>query len=173
MLLYDIFTGFPAANRSMAGFAGLFLALQALGSRGGNLRMLATSITSIPNRMTGSRIAQPEQATSLLSGTSIGFAASSLMALLPFNFRASYIGIAALIVGIVLKLTAANRQPAMAGGDGMQPGMTGMAPNTAGANPAFTQPGAGGQQGTVQCPQCGKQLASSAKFCPGCGNKMM
>ena len=109
--------------------------------------------------MTGARIAQPEQATSLLSGTSIGFAVSSLMALLPFNFRASYIGIVALIAGLVLKYVIANRQPnmAMVGNYGMQQ--------------PFTQPGV--PQGAVQCPKCGKQIAPNAKFCPGCGNKMM
>ncbi|MBO7423962.1 MAG: zinc-ribbon domain-containing protein, partial [Oscillospiraceae bacterium] len=61
--------------------------------------------------------------------------------------------------GLVLKYVIANRQPnmAMAGNYGMQQ--------------PFTQPGV--PQGAVQCPKCGKQIAPNAKFCPGCGNKMM
>ena len=114
MLAFMAFTGFPVAGRSMAGVAGLALSLQALGGSGGNLRMLATSLTSMVNPMNGTRTAQPEMATAMLSGSSLGFAASTLLALLPVRIVSPLvIGIVLLAAGVILWLAGKNARPAM------------------------------------------------------------
>lgn len=109
LLLYQFFAGNAVLTDTMAAISGIYFSLTALGG-GGLLLRLTRSLTAKKNGKT--RTARPQAASSLLTGSTLGFAAGGLLSAIPFGFVPVILGGVCLLAGVVLSLVFGRKKEA-------------------------------------------------------------